>query len=81
MPIHYSQELGHRADLPLLAPRLDTEPLLQLRNQPHPIIVAVDMEVAYEVVVRANTVWRNYCDSLKQFVNDIARLSHGAPRL
>jgi len=55
--------------------------LLQLWNQPHSIIVAIDMEVAHEVMIRANTVWRNYCDSLKQFVNDIARLRHGAPRL
>jgi len=78
--IHNVQEFGHRANLPLLAPRLDAKPLLQLWNQPHSIIVAVDMEIGHQFVVWPNPIRRNIRDSLKQLIDEIARLSHGAPR-
>jgi len=41
--IYHREQLSHGANLPLPTLRLDAEPLVKLWNEPHSVIVAVDL--------------------------------------
>jgi len=41
--IYHREQFSHGANLPLPTLRLDAEPLVKLWNEPHSVIVAVDL--------------------------------------
>ena len=80
MTIYHREQLSHGANLPLPTLRLNAEPLVKLWNEPHSVIVAVDLEIPNQVVIRKNAAGRDVGKALKQLEDEIARLADGHPR-
>ena len=80
MTIYHREQLSHGRNLPLLTLGLDAEPLVKLWNEPHSVIVAVDLEIPDQLVIRKNAAGRDVSNALKQLEDEIARLADGGPR-
>jgi len=52
---------------------------LELGNQPHAIIVAINVQVAHQFVVQTNAAGWNYSNPAKELKHDVPRLVDGAP--